>query len=130
MAFGRWYAVIIIHVEDVSCITNCIYGFCMAWVTFILEVYRISVMVEIYWTQGHHYHLLKHFSLSVLLAVPSFVKYGMRSVTAVLALNLHALQHAALDIISEYLGADKCPMRAPKGVLLKHTPHLGNFIRT
>lgn len=49
---------------------------------------------------------------------------------AVLALNLHALQHTALYIISEYLGADKRPMRASKGVLLEHTPHLGNFIRT
>jgi len=48
----------------------------------------------------------------------------------VLALNFHALQHAALDIISEYFRPHKCPMSAPEGVLLQHVPHLGDFIWT
>lgn len=48
----------------------------------------------------------------------------------VLALDLHALQHAALNVISEYFCPQKCPMGASEGVLLQHAPHLGDFIWT
>lgn len=48
----------------------------------------------------------------------------------VLALNLHALQYAALDVISEYFRPDKRPVCAPEWMLLQHAPHLGDIVWT
>jgi hypothetical protein len=99
----------------------------MAWFISIWAVYRVAV--GIYWTyDATIISFVNTFSSIDLLTVPGLVQNGVRSMAAVLALNFHALQHAALDVISEYFSPHKCPMGASEGVLLQHAPHLGDFI--